>query len=513
MKIINIASSDNFEDIRGAVRESGSDSVILVVPKSNRIFKSKTRVAQLKQYFERIGKDVSIMSSGEQTIDNAKLAGLKVSHEVPKKQKPVSPPDRDEEIASLYSEKAPTWDPERNDEGPSRPSVSYGTREPKATSSVQPKKFVLVFLTAAIFAFVLIVFTSFNQARVRIIPAKEDFSINIPVTVSSAVTEPDSIYGLAPGRTVQFEKSVTRTFSSSGEKQVFQKAKGRLTIYNNFGAAPQILVATTRFQTLEGLVFRIPEAVTVPGATQASDGLKPGEIVVDVVADRAGPEYNIGPSDFTIPGFLGSPRYKGFYAKSFEIFSGGFTGLAKVITEEDIASAENSLREELLNQVKIELASLAGLKVVDEAVDVKIEKTGDSNKAGDAAPQFRLGLKAEVFTVAFDESKILKLVSDYVRDSQNRAVLGKGLSITYSEPGLDREKKELSLRLYASGQMIQDINREKIASDILGKKSPEIKSYFNSLGAVESAQIFLSPFWVKSVPEKRSRVQIDVIVD
>ncbi len=516
MKIINIASSDNFEDIFEAVNESGASSLVLVVPRSNRVFKSKNKVGQLKEHFEKSGKQVSIMSSGENAVENARLAGFNIvsgketAPRFPKKkngrsrsQLAISGParvDRDQEISALYSEKYPTWEEPSPD--PVRGKETLGTR-----------KFIIIFLAAAVFSFLFTVSFAFNQAKIRVVPKKESFSVNLPITVSAAITEPDSIYGLVPGQPVQFEKEITGDFAATGEKEIFQKAKGKLTIYNNYGVQPQTLVATTRFQTAEGLVFRIPNTITVPGTTGSGSSFKPGRIEVEIIADRAGDEYNIGPSEFRIPGFLGSPRYQGFYAESSESFSGGFIGKAKVVTKEDIESAEGAVRQELSNEIKNRLSSLAGLKIVTEAFEIEIEKNTDSGKANDISDQFKLGMKAKVFGIAFNESGVRQLVSKYVKDSENKDIIQSGLKLVYSEPLLDREKQEISLKLAASGYTLMPVDKEKIISGIKGLSGQEAKDYFTSLDEVESANIYFSPFWMRSAPQNTDRIKVQVIAE
>lgn len=511
MKIINIASSDSFEDIIEAVNESEAEKLVLVVPRSNRVFKSKNRVGQLKEHFGKAGKQVSIMSSGEMAVENARLAGFEIvssersrtrnksatSYGINEKEKTVKP-SKDEEIVNLYSEKS-TWE---------EPKLFPPEIKPAGS-----KKFIVIFLAAAILSFLFTISFAFNQAKIRIVPQKDEFSVSIPITVSTSIIEPDPIYGLVPGQTVQFEKEIVKTFPATGEKEIFQKAKGKITIYNNYSGQPQILVATTRFQTSEGLVFRILQRVIVPGSTGSGDNFKPGKIEVEAIADRAGAEYNLGPSEFRIPGFLGSPRYQGFYAESSESFSGGFIGKAKVATKEDIDTAEKSIREELSNEIKSHLAGLSGLKIITGAFEIEIEKTPDSAKANDIAPEFKFGLKAKVFGIAFDESSVKELVSRYVKDSENKNILQTGLELVYSETSLDKEKQELSLKLAASGYTSRPVDKEKMISEIRGKSEKEIRSYFNSLDEVETANIYLSPFWMRSAPKNTERIKVQVVVE
>lgn len=488
MKIINIASSDNFDDILGAVKDSDSDSIILVIPKSNRVFKNKTRVEKLKDQFDRLKKEVSIISSGQEAVKNASSAGFNILRKI---KKPAL--KKDEDIASFYSEQ----------------SDGAFKKMPLIEDS---KKFIFGLIGTAITIFVFIVFASLGGAEIEIIPTKKDFSVNIPVTVSDKLSKNDEIYGIMPGKWVEAEKVFSKIFISSVEKDVFQKATGKIAVYNNFSSSSQILVATTRFQTAEGLVFRIPKTIIVPGAVKIGNETKPGEIEVEAVADRAGEEYNIEPSDFRIPGFLGTPKYQGFYAKSFEKFSGGFIGRSSFVSKDDLQKAEEELKKEALNEIKAELASLDGFKILDEALKMEIEKTDDSNKAGDLIKEFKAGLKIKAETMAFKEENAVDFIYQYVKNSQDVLVVRNSLKVEYREPKLDEGKRELSFNLVSSGQTIQNISKNAIISKVAGMKKSEAEDFINNLEGIESVRIS-SPFWLRNVPKNVNKIDIKITVE
>ncbi|MBI4117115.1 MAG: hypothetical protein HY451_00265 [Parcubacteria group bacterium] len=497
MKIINIASSDNFEDILEAVKESKSDSLILIVPKSNPVFKNKSKLEKLKVHFNKLKKEVSIIPSG-QKITEAALKG--------------NDPKKDKDLFSFYSEfsrKAPPRPVQRGYPGrlafrPLAGSIKLMQRD--------SKKFFLILLGSAIFLFAFIALASLSEVSIKIIPRKSDFSVNIPVAVLTDITKNDEVYGMVPGQWIEIEKVVSKTFASSAEKDVFQKARGRAVIYNNFSASPQILVATTRFQTAEGLVFRILKTITVPGQTKEGDKSKTGEIEVEIIADRAGEEYNIEPSDFRIPGFLGSSKYQGFYAKSFEKFSGGFIGRSSFVSKDDLEKAEEIVREEGIGQVKAEMNLAGDFKILDEALIIETEKSGDSSIAGDLVKEFKVDFKIKARTVAFKERNIIDFISQYVKNSQNLSVVKDSLKINYDQPELNQEKRELSFKLVSSGQTVQNISKEKIISDIAGKKISEADFYFGSLNEIESARIS-SPFWMRKIPSSARRINIESVIE
>lgn len=473
MKIINVASNDTYEEIVEAVSRAKDADLILVVPKSNRVFKNKAKTEKLHSHFVKLGKNVSIISSVKE-LEKSDIGA-------------------NQDIASFYSKPSAVM---TAGEGPSK----------------DLKKFLFTFFGIAVALFLFIILASLTKAEIKITPRKSDFSIDIPLTVTETITKVDEVYGMIPGKWLEAEKTVSKTFTSTGRKEVFQKAKGKITIFNNFSSSPQALVATTRFQTPNGLVFRIPQSITVPGAIRAGSQLKPGEIEVEAAADRAGEEYNIGPSDFKIPGFLGTPKYQGFYAKSFEKFSGGFVGLSDIVTKENIQKAEETVKEEAINELKKELAALDGFKILEPALEIELEETADSAKAGDLAKDFYFGFKAKAKTAAFKEADIIDFISRYVKNSQNLSVLKNGLKIEYVEPKLNTDKRELLLKLVSSGKTMDNIDKTKIIIEISGKKKSEAGAYLNSLKEVESAQI-ISPFWTRKIPKSSGKVNIEVIVE
>src|SRR3989338_5954295 len=86
---------------------------------------------------------------------------------------------------------------------------------------------------------------------------------------------------------------------TSGSARVEDRASGTVIVVNEYSAQSVKLIKNTQFATTEGLIFRVPAEVIVPG----KKGAVAGEISVTVIADKAGEAYNVGPQTrLTIPG-------------------------------------------------------------------------------------------------------------------------------------------------------------------------------------------------------------------
>lgn len=212
---------------------------------------------------------------------------------------------------------------------------------------------VLMWVVAliAIILFVATMLMVFAKATITVTPK------HIPVTIATDIVADQS--GSAesiPFETISLGKISNVEVSATGQTFVSEKARGTITIYNNFSTNPQRLVKNTRFATPSGLIYRIESSVTIPGRKVEAGVTVPGSVDALVFADEAGPSYNIASSDFTIPGFKDDPvRFTKFYAKTKTELKGGFIGnIPKVddsVKQQKYAEMEAALSERLTKEI------------------------------------------------------------------------------------------------------------------------------------------------------------------
>ncbi len=142
----------------------------------------------------------------------------------------------------------------------------------------------------------------------------------------------ETVRGVTLGETIKLAIPINLavkllpTLMSSGQEEFVArlgKASGIVIFFNGFSSAPQKLVASTRIQSPEGLIFRIKKDIIIPGSEIIRDKIVPGQVEAEVVADEQGSKYNIGLAEFQVPGFRGTPRFDSIYARSLAPFTGG----------------------------------------------------------------------------------------------------------------------------------------------------------------------------------------------
>ncbi len=374
-----------------------------------------------------------------------------------------------------------------------------------------PHKINLILAAAGVILLGTILYLFLGSAQILIKPQKQKLDFELSVSVSSAYSQADSAANKIPGQFLSFTADLDKDFASSGQKEVAQKARGEITVYNNFNSEPQNLVATTRFESSSGLVFRTPRPVSIPGAKLISGKLVPGSITVEVIADKPGKDYNINADKFTIPGFKGTPKYTGFYGESSKPMAGGMTGLSKVVTERDFNSAKDAVTKEVLAKAAENLKlKTNGLKIL-EPTSNEIVSLKSTAEVDDAAEGFAISATAEARTVGFHEDDLFALVENFVNKKGNLEVLKNSLNLNYGNIQLDAAKKTLSFKLGVSGEAAARVNQEKLVNGLLGMPQSKIKDYLLAIPEVESARVILSPFWVRTVPKNKNDIETKII--
>lgn len=377
----------------------------------------------------------------------------------------------------------------------------------RATSGM--RRFAVILIIATIVGAGGVVYATTGSANIIINPLAKKLDFEMGANVSDQFSSVDATFGKVPGQLFTVEKTVTQEFPATGQRDVAQKAKGKVVIYNTFGTAPQTLIATTRLQSPQGLIFHTLRTVIVPGM----NGSTPGQIDVEVIADKAGDTYNIGPSKFTIPAFNekgDTARYQKFYAQSMVAMKDGVSGQAKVVTEDDMAKATAAATQQLRQDIMDMLASEAsGLKIA-ESTPISIASTQASTQVDQAAPTFTVTVSGRLKTMGYKPDDLWTLVRQYVEKNYGLTSVPEKLKIDTKSAQFNDAKGVLELDLKVSGNGYGQIDQQAITLDLMGKGEQDIVGYLKQADGVGEAKVLLSPFWVKKVPKNKDKVHIQL---
>ncbi|MFH0819167.1 MAG: hypothetical protein V1898_04195 [Patescibacteria group bacterium] len=263
-------------------------------------------------------------------------------------------------------------------------------------------------------------------------------------------------------------------------------SRGKVMIYNNY-ESDQPLVATTRLLSDDEILFRIQEDVVVPSG---------GSIEVDVKADEVGKQGDIEPSIFEIVA-LNSTKKEFIYAESYIAMSGGSSS-SSLVTEEDILTAKETAKLELIKKAQEELLndhskiniSNIGIKNIESTTDVE---------HGDKASSVAVDSTAEIFYISLTADnlkKICKQEFQQIKNENSKITVKKTPKYSFiNENGIN------SVTIQCAGTATIDAKGDLIDKNQLTNKTEnQVKQYLENFVSIKEVKVAFSPFWVKTTP-------------
>lgn len=301
---------------------------------------------------------------------------------------------------------------------------------------------------------------------------------------------------------------------ADGERKTDKKASGTIIIYNNYSSATQRLIKNTRFETGTGLIYRIQESIVVPGKKTVDGKVVPGSIEADVLADGSGTDYNIGLSDFTIPGFKdNSGKFAGFYARSKTSMTGGFSGIAKYASEEKINAARSALRADLEKELLAEAKSQAPENSVlyDNAHKMDFQSLPDTTGTDGVVIQE----KATFNGYLFNKDVLFKYLAEQYVDKYD----GNSVNI----PELQDLTFDLRTRvektpsndpvvlfgLKGKATIIWQFDQDKLVVDLGGQPKTDLDKILKKYPGIVKARAIIRPFWKNDFPTGSIKIVIE----
>jgi hypothetical protein len=551
---IYIEQNESVSEVVEKIINSESDSVVLIIPYNSKISESILNFKLIKREAAAADKKIFISSDEEEVILMAKEAGIKlldmaevnkpkVKHSAilgdikPPKRKTVKKIEKEgevlPEVEDIVNEvekkrKSVTKETEKSKEKKfftdyfDEDHFSEIEIDEKEIKRERPKRAIrfklgkggkIVVGVIAGFLVLTFLFIYFlAKAEVNVISKKTIWQEQMPILAASNMNQVDETMFKIPLTAYEFRRTVTQKFPTTEIKNIENKAKGTIRIYNAYSSEPQVLIATTRFLSKEGKLFRLVNKVTVPGAKIENGKIVPSYVDAEVIADKAGENYNIGPTTFTIPAFEGTPRYSKFYAESFSKMTGGYIGTAKIVGQSDFEKAKSqiiniasiSLNEELKSKLK------KGDIVLDDAKIFTLDNVSTNPQIGEKTDEFEITGKVILKALVFNEDDI-KQVFIAEAKKNNPQFEDKELfsyQFNYGAPRVDFDKKLLSFPVEAQLVFREKINSDDFVNNLTGKSIKELESFFKKFNNIEKVDISIWPNFLKFTPLNSSRIKL-----
>lgn len=542
IKKLIVQKTDEPAAVAEKLMDTDAETIVLSIPKFSKFGESISNFKLIKRQAELLKRVVTVESVDEDVVALAKKAGLealnpffgraikpqkKFSDIVVKKSTKVEIVRQPAPLATPEGDAAPISETEPSAPETAMNPVVFQPARITGVASIgelprgrriwgslfRPRTAVVVLI--AIIVLVVIPYLALAvlpKADIKLVMQKESWEFKNAVVVDKSIAVIDNTSSRIPGQVFIQKSNVSSKFPATGKKNIERKATGVITIYNAYNSSPQSLVANTRFTTPDNKVFRLVAAVTIPGARIEDGKVVPAGVSADVVADKPGDSYNIGPvAKLTIPGFSGSPKYEGFYAESKAAFTGGFIGEAKVATDADIKSAktkaatdlETSLRTLLTAQMPTDFTVLEGATVF------VLSKQTVTPEAG-ADGQFTILSEGQVSLVAFREKDLFDFLRGRVKEAKGATFEVISESKEYGPARVDLVAGRMSFAVTYTASLRRSLDQVGFMSQIVGRSEEELKTIIAGVPGIAGGSASLWPFYVRTVTKDTSKVEVSV---
>lgn len=495
---IAVNRDSEIEDILDIIGETESQTITLIVPKNSKLSENRNNFSRLNQKARVLGKELKIESVDEKVITLAENSGMETENPL---------------FASKRRLVADIIMPVRAARNP------YGRGHfqkiaPRRLHWAKYRKWgivaVIVLILLAPVAFGL--YRYFPRADISVKLKVFPWSYRDKIGVASAVKNIDTDNARIPGVIFSDTGNLTLAFPASSRKNIEQKAAGRIIIYNAYGFSPQVLVATTRFRTADGKIYRLVERAIVPGAKIEGGKIIPSSIEAMVAADKAGADYNSPPVDhLSIPGFEGTDKFDKFYGKFPDPITGGFKGDAGFGTANDLIRASEkitaALRDSIMSALALELPN--DFKTLTDAVKFDIGKI-TSTRIADASGNFYVSASGKLSVFGFREQDLRNLLLAMAQKQLGFAPRARDQKLEYDVSRLDFSRSVMDLDANFSADFVNDLDLKKFVGDIRGREQDNFKMYLLSVPGIDHVEITLSPFWVKYIPKNTKNITVNV---
>lgn len=370
-------------------------------------------------------------------------------------------------------------------------------RQSKAGGRKRNHKLKTVLLLVAAAAAVVWL-TGFLFASIKIEIKPKSVRLNIDKTLLLSKTPANQNELLYRSVTLNYTKE--NVFKATEKLSREIKAEGTVVIFNK-GREPQVLVASTRLESPNGKIYRIPKTIVVPPQSSKNGEAAPGSKEVAIVADKAGPEHNSRLVDFTLPGLKGSPRFNLVFGRSKTEISGGSSGESVVVGKTD----RDSGFAKLVAESKKESADLLLNKIpptefmIRPSLEYVVTKENTDPPVGNPATEFKLGLESQI-RVAIASKRDLERA--LVGERPEISLFGKSyriqnmeqLAFKISNYFFDAANFKLNLTGEAAVEYSPD--HFDFQENIFKLKLYESASILETFPGIARAEVKRRPFWI-----------------
>lgn len=313
------------------------------------------------------------------------------------------------------------------------------------------------------------------------------------------------------GRFLEVTRENVASFPATGEQNNGDKASGQLTVLNYTGSITGLL-ANTRFQAANGMIFRLKTDVLVPPAR----GSAPGKTIAEAVADEGGIKYNVAPPmKLTVPGLTPAAQEL-VYGEITSAFTGGTDDITKVVSQADIDKAKEEAAKNVFVATEADLNKQLkrGEELVSNFIQNDVIDSTPNVNVGATTDQFEMRVQSRSWTLAIKKGALSQAVANAAAFE-----VPEGKQVT--QQTVDTAKVEvvegnfithrINLTVALDGRVGPQLDVSDILSRLANQPIEVGKQYLQGRTDIASSEITIWPEFMPRIPLLLNNIKVSVI--
>ncbi|MBI5127628.1 hypothetical protein HZA76_04200 [Candidatus Roizmanbacteria bacterium] len=300
-------------------------------------------------------------------------------------------------------------------------------------------------------------------------------------------------------KTASQSADFSETISTTGKKEVGDKAKGTVTLHS-FDDKERTFNKGTSFVASE-LKFVLDGDVKVASSSLAADGSAklPGKSNGTVTAVSIGPESNLSKGQrFQIEDLA----KENFFAINEAALSGGSKKEVRTVSLTDQKNLEKSVMDKAKKQEKAPTFSKSD-EIISDLSETTLDNAKYSKEVGEEGDKLTLNAKVKTNYYAYNKDLLLKKIMEEVGQEVKKEYKIREENVNFIIKKVEKTDEEVQLNLDIKAKAVKEFDQEEAVKKIMGKNKTSLETILKSDFKVQGYNIVIEnpiPFLKNFLP-------------
>ncbi|OGK61045.1 hypothetical protein A3G67_04805 [Candidatus Roizmanbacteria bacterium RIFCSPLOWO2_12_FULL_40_12] len=346
----------------------------------------------------------------------------------------------------------------------------------------------------------------FHKAELTIFfPAKK---IEKSLTLTGSTSKEAQVLALNSATTAtQFTDSKNAT----GKKEIGEKAKGTVTIYNSSLTEGKSFSKGTTLTSPNSIELVLNSDVKVASASGDAASVKPSTTKVEVTAAAIGPEGNLASdTKFSVEG-----ESAVVIAKNDSALTGGVKRSVQTIAKQDIDDLRKRAMDKAkdFNNKEVESKLQDDVKILKDLSEIQLKNPQFSGEVGEEAGTVSLKSNITITYFSYKQNNLLDLIQeDLKKDIKAGEEIPKD-SLEYSIKKITENKTDYDILVSVQAKEVRKIAKDELENIATGKKDKDIEKILKDKYGASGLELQVSdplPLFKNRLPFFKKNINLKI---